>query len=186
MNWDADDPFGRPPRGPPIYDMPNEPREKDDEEFYEFFGPASFHPVFTGPADSDDYRVHKHERKFEMTVDQRACASPGSWPGLCTFSIDHSHTLIKHTRKHDWNTEERFKRPWGFVISQETRTEHNGCCREWWTIKVVLKRHEDPDFSYHTPVLWSAPVAATPAQETRRFAEWARSRGFETVRDFFY
>jgi len=181
MNWDADDLFGSPPPGP-IHQihrggMPH-PGIEDVHRNNLYIASA-------GPADVDHYRVHNHERKFELRTDQRACASPGSWPGLCTISIDHSHTLIKHTVKHGFNSEERFERPWGFVIRQETHTEHNGRCREWWTIKVVLQRYEDPDYSHHTSVLWSAPIAATPAGQIRKFAEWARSRGFETVRDFF-
>jgi len=190
MNWDADDPFGRPPRGPPRHHpaSPYTPRENDDEWFV--------HPdsVAAGPY---HYRVHNDESheshkgsNFELSTDQRACEIriPGSWPGLCTFSIDHSfkHNLIKSTMKNGFNSQQTFQRPWGFVIRQEDRTEHTGRRSEWWTIKVVLKRHEDPDYSYHTSVLWSAPIAATPAQEIRKFAEWARSRGFETVRDFFY
>jgi hypothetical protein len=100
MNWDADDPFGSPPWGPTDRNY-YPPREYDD------VGADWVHPVSAGPADIDRHRVHNSE--FEMRTEYA-----GDWPGLCTFSIDPSRTLIKRMTKNGFNTEERFSisSPW--------------------------------------------------------------------------
>lgn len=195
MNWEADDAFGSPPRGPRDRDH-YPPRVYDDVGF---FGPDTLHPVEAGPADS--YRVRNSE--FELRTD-----FAGDWPGVCTFSIDDSggwskgtRCLVKRENKNGFNTEERLERPWGFLISKETRAEQNANAygpafgpasrhREWWTIKAVLQTQQDARFvdtnkySKYTQDLWSAPLKAASREKTEAFAEWAQSRGFETVCDF--
>ncbi len=55
-------------------------------------------------------------------------------------------------------------------------------------IKAVLQRQQDArddKYSKYTEVLWSAPTRAASKAKIEAFAQWARSRGFETVSDFF-
>jgi hypothetical protein len=103
--------------------------------------------------------------------------------------------------KNGFNTEEHFQRQWGFVLGQETRSEQSysahysafshrnpaGRCRDWWTIKVVVDRNKDRNnddwYSMRTHVLWSAPTMAVARAKIDGFAQWARSRGFETICD---
>lgn len=195
MNWEADDPFGSPPRGPRDREY-YPPREHDDVGV---FGPDTFHPVEAGPADSDGYRVHRHEREFELRT-----TFDGDWPGLCTFSIDDRGYVILRMSKKGRPWEQGCKHPWGFLISKKERTEQSpsayepfsyrnpaGLQREWWTIKAVLKSSTsvltlDDKYSHYTHNTpdWSAPVRAVPVARIEAFAQWARSRGYETVCDF--
>lgn len=190
LNWDADDVFGSPPEGPFDRDFLL-PHENDTMEFSRIWGHDSHgldnevpedevHPVSEGPtsADIDRYRVHS-ALQFELRTEH-----DGDSPGLCTFLIDSNRGLIKRMTKNGYPSEESFKRPWGFLISKEERTEHGGRRRIWWTIKVVLDRRADDHYSKYTKVLWSAPTMALSNEKMQAFAMWARSHFFETVCDF--
>jgi hypothetical protein len=195
MNWDADD-LGPPPRGPRDRDY-HMPREYADVGF---FDGDKLHPVSAGPADIDRHRVHNS--KFEMRTRPEYA---GDWPALCTFSVDDRGDLIQQQSKNGFPSTAHFKKPWGFVLGQETRSasidrqgaygyeplSHRnpaGRCRDWWTIKVVAsgrnlyKLHDM--YSMRTHVLWSAPTIAASSATIEAFAQWAQSCGFETICDF--
>jgi hypothetical protein len=191
MNWDADD-LGPPPRGPTDrnYYMP---REYDDVGF---FDGDNLHGVSAGPAQYiDRHRVHSHERVFELRTRPEYA---GDWPALCTFSVDDRGDLSQQQSKNGFPTTAHFKKPWGFVLGQETRSEQSaysveplshrnpaGRCRDWWTIKVLASGRNLHDmYSMRTHVLWSAPTVAASSATIEAFAQWARSRGFETICDF--
>jgi len=189
INWDANDPFGSPPRGPrgaggqivpPVFHVHVDPD-----------------PGADGP---DEVDPHYHVQDSEFQIRTRY---NGDWPNTCTFSVvvDEHGRRVRTTTTKNGSREviAEIQNPCEFIISHELRHVRHADRpvyknENYYAIKAVLQRKQSKTpspFEAHFEIkgekyiqeLWSAPISATNQGEMTQFAQWAKSRGFDTVFD---
>jgi hypothetical protein len=133
----------------------------------------------------------------------------GAWPQVCTFDVDYNYNnnelegprLVSYITM--WNVggiklnpyKASWELPWGFLIGKDERQGlgKDGRRQYKWTIKAITKQQSpgtgSAPFSMRMEEVWSVPTEAWSDMAHGRlllteFAEWAESRGFETISAF--